>query len=293
MFSHLLELPPLQNKPFWIYICLSFSLSLSLFPKAERPAGKSKLRIKTCVELWRSCALPPRRSGKPKREEWTAVLFGIHVSPRPAWLMHSVLSAELGSKQNLFLGATPRPHGRESLMPACVTLSWRHAIYPAGVYCVFHLCFYLSASLAATDYSGEHAVTSAGMRSCPISSGLPSGPACGFLDFTPQCEIIKLITSLERLLKEYTSKGSVFIQVFLSFNVEKKKGRMEKEQMRCSASCEICQWIQRKWAEGARPPWTFSLRTLMSGARFYLAIESKMELGRLRSFSYKTSISSF
>lgn len=213
-----------------------------------------------------------RRSSKSKWEEWSAVLFGIHVSLRHIRLMHSVLGAELGSKQNLFTGATPHTQGRESLMQVCVTLTWRNAIYPAGVYCMCHLCFCFSASLAVKDGSGKHAVTSACMWNCTILSGLPSNPSCRFLDFTPQCEIIKLITSLEQLLKEYTSKGSVFIQIFLSFNVGRERGQNEKEQTRCSASLKICQWIQRKWAEGARPPLTFSLKILMLGTRFYLAI---------------------
>lgn len=121
------------------------------------------------------------------------------------------------------------------------------------------LCFCLSASGCKWL-----PVTSACKRNCTISSGLPSHHACRVLDFTPQSEIINLITSLEWLLKEYPTKGSVFIQVFLSYNVGRKRGQNEKEQTRCLASCKICQWSQKKWAEGAQLPLTFLLRILMS-----------------------------
>lgn len=94
----------------------------------------------------------------------------------------------------------------------------------------------------------EHTVTSV-WETAPFSSGLPSNPACGFLGFTPQCEIINLITSLERLLKNYTSKGVCIYTGLLKLPCGKKRGQNEKEQMRCSASYKVQPWSRRKWAE--------------------------------------------
>lgn len=144
-------------------------------------------------------------------------------------LLHPVLCSELESEQNLFMDGAPRKRGRESLMQACAALTWCNAMRHPRVYVPPELLLVcVSASPAVNDCgaNAKHTVTSA-WETAPFG-GLRSSPAWRFLGFTPQCEIINLITLLEQLLKEYTSKGSVFIQVFLGYNVGRKGGRMKK-----------------------------------------------------------------
>lgn len=51
----------------------------------------------------------------------------------PGWCLRPS-ATELGSEQNLSMDATPRTRVRDSSMRACVALTWRNAIYPAGVF---------------------------------------------------------------------------------------------------------------------------------------------------------------
>lgn len=169
-----------------------------------------------------------RNSSKSKWEESAAVLFGIHVLPLAA-------SRPLRRAGILFfMDGAPRKRGRESLTQACVAPTccggairrpWAFYVPPElPLVCV-------SASLAVNECGGEGQTRRDLCKSNGgVSSGLPSSLAWRFLGFAPQCEIINLITSLERLLKEYTSKGSVFIQVFLSYHVGRKGGRMKENR---------------------------------------------------------------
>lgn len=82
MFSQLLQLPPLQNKPFWIYIWdlpFFFFLWFIFAPKPD------------CLPVNQNCGVRRAQCGdavlcssKSKWDEWTAVLFGIHVLPEPS-----------------------------------------------------------------------------------------------------------------------------------------------------------------------------------------------------------------
>lgn len=193
------------------------------------------------------------------------------------------------------MDGAPRKRGRESLMQACAALTCCDAVRHPRVYVPPELQLVcVSASLAVNDCgaNASHTVTSV-WETAPFS-GLRSSPAWRFLGFTPQCEIINLMTLLEQLLKEYTSKGSVFIQVFLSYNVGRKGGRMKKNRWGVRHPVKYGHKAKKKWAEWL--PLTFFLRILMLGSAHSwrsLTVQAEPELRPLTAFFHKTIISSF
>lgn len=131
-----------------------------------------------------------------------------------------------------------------------------------------HLCFWLSASLAVNDCSSQWTHRDLCLyEKLHHFQWLTLKPCMQVLRFHPTVWDHKL-NNLAGAASEGIYKQRVCIYTGLLKLQCGKKRQNEKEQMRCSASCKIRQWIQRKWAEGVRLPLTFLLRILMSGAHF-------------------------
>lgn len=223
---HLLQLPPLQNKPFWIYIWD--------FPFSEWLAGKS--------ELWRKAAFLRSalcHSTKSKLEEWTSLLFGIHAAlPVDAScpLHRAGIQAKLVYGQN---ASYPRPWifdaGARHFDPMQYVKLYSVCVSSILLLVCISGCKWLQQRRIA-----EHNVTCVRMRNCTISSGFPLQPWLQVLSFHPTVWDHKL-NNLTGAASEGIYKqrgGGLYLYRSPSVAMWEEKGQSEKEQMRCSASCK-------------------------------------------------------
>lgn len=108
-----------------------------------------------CIELWCCCALPSVApvNQNEKNGPRFCLVFMCCCGP-PGWCIRS--SAPSWDPSKTCLRTRRLTQGRESLMQACVTLTWCNAIYPSSVYVPsLLLLICISASPALNDCSSQ------------------------------------------------------------------------------------------------------------------------------------------
>ena len=185
-----------------------------LFPEPARPAGKSKLQIKVCVELWRPCVLPSVALVNQRRMDCGSVWYSCLA--RPPWLMHSPSWDPSKNGPN----GCNASHASSWIFHAAVC----HIILTPCNLSSSRTCA-ISAALAVNDCSGEHTVTSGCMRNC--TSGFPTNPACRFR-FHPTVWDHKP-NNLAGAASEGKYKQKVCI--YTGLLTKKKEGRMRKNRL--------------------------------------------------------------
>lgn len=148
------------------------------------------------------------------------------------WLLHPVLCSE----QNLFMDGAPRKRGRESLMQACVALTWCDAMRHPRVYVPPELLLVcVSASLAVND-CGERQTYLDLWETAPFQWLEPSMEVLGFHPLVWDHKLNNLAgAASEGIYKQ----GVCIYTGLLKLQCGKKRGQNETDQMRCSTSCKI------------------------------------------------------